>query len=54
MRSFITYSSPNIIKTFKSKNIKWAGNIARMGQKIHIYRVLLGKPEEKTPLGKQT
>jgi hypothetical protein len=53
MRSFITYFSPNIIRMFKSKSIQWAGNIARIGQKMHTYRVLLGKAEGKIPLGKQ-
>ena len=32
--------------------MRWAGNVARMGERIGIYRVLVGKPERKSPLGR--
>jgi hypothetical protein len=38
------YSSPNIIRMIKSRRIKWAGHIARMGQKRNAYRILVGNP----------
>ena len=38
------YSSPNIVREIKSRRMRWAGNVARMGE-IGVYRVLLGKPE---------
>jgi hypothetical protein len=44
------YSSPNIVCVIKSK-IRWAGNVARVGEKRGVYRVLVGKPEGKRPLG---
>ena len=45
------YSSPNIIKNLKSR-LRWAGHIARMEQSRNTYRVLVGKPEVKRPLGR--
>jgi hypothetical protein len=47
----ILYSSPNIIRQIKSRRMRWAGHVARMGEERNVYRVLMGKPEEKTPLG---
>jgi hypothetical protein len=35
---------------FKSRRMRWAGNVARMGEGINMYRVLVGKPEGKRPL----
>jgi hypothetical protein len=53
MRSFIIlYSSPNIIRQIKSRRIRWAGHVARMGEERKVYRVLIGKPEGKRPLGR--
>jgi len=46
------YSSPNILWVIKSRRMIWAGNVARMGEKIGVYRVLLGKPEGRRPLGR--
>jgi len=46
------YSSPNIIRVIKSRRIRWAGHVARMGEKRVVYRVLVGKPERKRPLGR--
>jgi hypothetical protein len=37
----------------KSRRIRWAGNVARMGEKRNAYRILVGKPEGKRPLGRQ-
>jgi hypothetical protein len=45
------YSSPDIIRQVKSKRIRWAGHVARMGEERKVYRVLMGKPEGKRPLG---
>ena len=45
------YSSPNIVRMIKSRRMRWAGHVARMGEKRGVYRVLLGKPEGRRPLG---
>ena len=45
------YSSPNIIRNIKSRRLRWAGHLARMEQTRNVYRVLVGKPEGKKPLG---
>jgi hypothetical protein len=41
------HSSPSIIKIIKSKRMRWAGHVARMGEKRNAYRLLVGKPEGK-------
>jgi hypothetical protein len=46
------YSSPNIIRMFKSRRMRWAGHAARMGETRNAYRILVGKPEGKRPLGR--
>jgi hypothetical protein len=46
------YSSPSIIRIIKSRRIRWAEHIARIGEKRDAYRLLVGKPEGKKPLGK--
>ena len=46
------YSSPNIIRLIKSRRMIWAGHVARMGERRGIYRVLVGKPEGMSPLGR--
>jgi len=46
------YSSPNIVRVIKSRRIKWAGHVARMGERRGVYRILVGKSEEKRPLGR--
>ena len=46
------YSTPSIIRVIKSKIIRWAEHVARMRERRVIYRVLVGKPEEKRPLGR--
>jgi hypothetical protein len=48
----ILYSSQNIIRQIKSRRMKWAGHVARMGEEKNVYRVLMGKPEGKRPLGR--
>ena len=45
------YSSPNIVRLIKSRRMRRAGHVARMGEERVVYRVLLGKPEGKRPLG---
>jgi hypothetical protein len=47
----ILYSSPNIIRQIKSRIMRWAGHVARMGKQKKVYSVLVGKPERKRPLG---
>jgi hypothetical protein len=47
------YSSPSIIRIIKSRRKRWAGHVARMGEKRNAYRLLVGKPEVKRPLGRQ-
>jgi hypothetical protein len=46
------YCSPNIVRVIKSGRMKWAGHVARMGEKRGAYWVLVGKPEGKRPIGK--
>jgi hypothetical protein len=46
------YSSPNIVRVIKSRRMRWAGHVARMGEERGMYRVLVGKPEGKRPLGR--
>jgi hypothetical protein len=45
------YSSPNIIRQVKSRRMRLLGHLSRMGEKRNVYKVLVGKPEGKTPLG---
>ena len=44
------YCSPNIVRMIKSRRMRWAGHVARMGDRRGVYRVLVGKPEGKRPL----
>jgi hypothetical protein len=46
------YSSSNIVRVIKSRRMRWAGHVARMGEGRGIYRVLVGRPEGKRPLGR--
>jgi hypothetical protein len=46
------YSSPNIIGMTKSRKMRWTGHVARRAEKRNAYRILLGKPEGKKPLGR--
>ena len=45
------YSSPNIVRVIKSRRMRWTGHVARMDEEGGVYRVLVGKPEGKRPLG---
>jgi len=44
------YCSPNIVRVIKSRIMRWAGHVARMGGGRGVYRVLMGTPEGKRPL----
>jgi hypothetical protein len=44
------YCSPNIVRVIKSRRMRWAGHVARLGEKRRVYRILVGKPERKSPL----
>ena len=46
------YSTPNIVRVIKSRRMRVAGHVARMGEERGVYRVLVGKPEGRRPLGK--
>jgi len=46
------YSSPNIVRVTKLRRMKWAGHVACMGKRRGIYRVLVGRPEGRRPLGR--
>jgi hypothetical protein len=48
----ILYSSPNIIRQIKSRRMRSAGHVARMGEGRKVYRLLVGKPEGKRSLGR--
>jgi hypothetical protein len=45
------YSSPNIIWVITSRRMRWAGHVARMGEERGAYRVLVGRPGGRRPLG---
>jgi hypothetical protein len=46
------YSLPNIVRVGKSRRMRWAGRVARMGERRVVHRVLVGKAEGKRPLGR--
>jgi hypothetical protein len=46
------YCSPSIIRMIKSRRMRWARHVARMGEKRNAYRLLVGKPEGTRPLGR--
>jgi len=46
------YSLPNIVQVVKSRRMRWAGHMERMGEDRGVHRVLVGKPEGKRPLGR--
>jgi hypothetical protein len=47
-----SHSSPSIIRIIKSRRMRWVGHVARMGEKKNAYRLLVGNPEGKRPLGR--
>jgi hypothetical protein len=49
---YALYSSPSIIRVIKSRRLRWAGHVARMGEWRGAYRALVGKPEGRRPLGR--
>ena len=48
----VLYTSPNIVWVIKSRRMRWTGHVARMGEERGVYRVLVGKPEGRRPLGR--
>ena len=46
------YTSHNVVLVMKLRRIKWAGHVARMGDRRDVYRILVGKAEGKRPLGR--
>jgi len=46
------YCSPNIVRAIKWRRMRWAGHVARIGERCGVYGVLVGKPEGKRPLGR--
>jgi hypothetical protein len=48
------HSSPSIIRMSKSRSMRWEGHVARVRMKRNAYRILVGKPDGKRPLGKPT
>jgi hypothetical protein len=46
------HSSQSIIRIINSRRMRWAGHAARMGEKRNAYRLLVGKPEGRRPLGR--
>jgi hypothetical protein len=46
------YSSPSVIRIIKSRRMRWARHVARMGEKRNMYRLLVREPEGKRPLGR--
>jgi hypothetical protein len=47
------HSSPKIVRIIKSRRMRWVGHVARMGEGRDVYRVLVGRPEGKRPLGRR-
>jgi hypothetical protein len=46
------YSSPNVVRVIKSRRMRWAGHVARMEEGRGAYRVFVGRPEGKRPVGR--
>ena len=46
------YRSPNIVRIIKSKRLRWAGHVARMEEGRSAFKMLIGKPTGKKPLGR--
>jgi hypothetical protein len=49
----ILYSPLNITRQIKSRRMRWTEHVARMGEERKLYKVSVGKPERKRPLGRQ-
>jgi hypothetical protein len=52
LRNEDLHSSPNIIRVIKSRRMRWAGHVACMGDERGAYRILVGRPEGRRPLGR--
>ena len=48
----VLYSLPNIVRVVKSRRMRWAGHVARMGEGRGVHRILVEKPEGKRPFGR--
>ena len=46
------YCSPNMFRVIKTRSMRWAGHVARKGERRGVYRVMVGKPEGKRLLGR--
>jgi len=46
------YCTPNIVRVIESRRLRWAGHVARKGERKGVYRVLVGKHEGKRPFGR--
>ena len=46
------YSSPNIVRVIKSRRMRWVGHVERVGERRGVYKVLVGKPDRRIPLGR--
>ena len=46
------YTSPNIVRVIKSRRMRWAAHVARMGEEREVYSFLVGKPEGRRPMGR--
>jgi hypothetical protein len=46
------YTSPSILRRIKSRRMRWTGHVVRMGENRNAYRLLVGKPKGKIPLGR--
>jgi hypothetical protein len=53
LKVYALYCSPSIIRIMKSRRMRWAGACSTNGVKINAYRLLVGKPEGKRPLGRR-
>ena len=49
---YALYSSSDITRVIKSRRLRWAGHVARIGKRKGVYRVLVGKAERRRPLGR--
>jgi hypothetical protein len=47
------YASPSMIRMIKSRSMRWAGHVERLGEKRNAYRILVGKTDRKRPLGRR-
>jgi hypothetical protein len=50
--SIITFTAVEIMTAVTTVRMRWAGHVARMGEKRDVYRLLVGKPKGKSPLGR--